>query len=221
MYSNALPSKGDWWEFKKESMYRKEIDRKLSYLAIALILFFAILPNAVISADSPDFFDKSGDQIQALEGDTVKAEFWNTLYRIKFDDVEDGYVTIYVNDEGPRTIREGESGLFNISEGVGVSIEVMGISGDYANLRLRRVQGIKPAEEPKPVIQGYAILSGQESTSDIAEEKPAGFSQKTKTIAIVVALILILLLVRYLAKRKVMKIPEKTIVRKSIRKRRK
>lgn len=207
-------------------MFEKKVSSKPSILGICLsaMVFFILCAVFSSAAERADYFDTSGKQVRGDNGEIVNVDFSDRSYTVKIDSISESSVIVYVNGEGPKTIREHETALFDrTKEGTAVSIEVIGVSTNYTNLRLRRVQGITPVE---PVVESPAYIvedTGQAEESQTQQETAGPKCSASTKIILgvlgVVAFVVVVFFVRSLMKKKSRPAPKKIVLKKAKRRR--
>lgn len=184
-------------------------EKRVYYIfCLSAAIFFLLGAVFSFAAQNADYFDRSGKQVQGRAGQSFNIEFSDGEFKLKIDQIEGDSVTVYLGGEGPKTLKEGETGIFAMKEdGTGISVEIMGVMGEYANIRVRRVEGIRPVvetpvnPEPENSVTGMVVASGSIEQPQQVQE-PALKKEATIALFVLLGLIIIFFLGRYLLRRK-------------------
>ncbi|PIN87314.1 hypothetical protein COV19_00320 [Candidatus Woesearchaeota archaeon CG10_big_fil_rev_8_21_14_0_10_44_13] len=191
-------------------------------ISLSAILFFVLCAVFSSAAERADYVDRSGKQISGREGQTYTVDFSDKSYVVKISSIEGDYVTVYVDGEGPKTIREQETALFaRTKEGTAMSIEVIGVSGNYTNLRMRMVAGIKPAEpvveSPAYIVEDKVQAEASQTQAGTAQQSYSASDKMITGVLIAVASVLMVFFVRHLMRKKARTKPSRIIIKKAKR----
>lgn len=179
--------------------------RVCSIFCLSAAIFFLLGAAFSFAAASADYFDKSGKQVQGRAGQSFSIDFSDGQYKLRIDLIEGDSVTVYLGDEGPKTLKEGETGIFAMKDdGTGISVEIIGVMGKYANIRARRVEGIRPVIETPVNPQPDNSVTGDVVASGSTEQPKEPALKKEATIALYVlfGLIVVFLLGRHIMRRR-------------------